>query len=71
VDSNGTAITAGTVSGAVVLGFGCGAAGPGGWTARDPDSAICLEAGSADEIAVYSVSTTISLTFDLSAEIAE
>lgn len=71
VDSNGTAITAGTVSGALVLGFGCGAAGPGGWTARDPDSVITTEAGSADEITAYSVSGTTSLNFDLSAEIAE
>lgn len=71
VDSNGTAITAGTVSGAYVLSFGCGAAGPGGWTARDPDSAIHIEGTSADEVAVYSVSGTTSLNFELSAEIAE
>src|SRR5690349_12670842 len=44
-----TAITAGTVSGAYQLSFGCGAAGPGGWVARDADSALHLEGGGSDE----------------------
>lgn len=49
VDSQ-TAITAGTVSGAIVCGFTFGAAGPGGWTAANPDAMVHVEAGSADEL---------------------
>lgn len=69
--SSESAITAGTVSGAYQVAFGCGAAGPGGWTARDLDYAIHLEAGSSDEIDVNSISTTTSLNLELSAEIQE
>lgn len=70
VDSQ-TTITAGTVSGVTQLMFGCGAAGPGGWAAMNPDSMIHIEGGSSDEIDVYSISGTTSLNFDLGAEIAE
>ena len=66
-----TTITAGTVSGVVQLMFGCGAAGPGGWAAMNPDSMIHLEGGSSDELDVNSISATVSLTFELGAEIAE
>jgi hypothetical protein len=66
-----TAITAGTVSGAYQLGFGCGAAGPGGWTARDGDSALHLEAGGADEFNINSVCGGASFLHHVSAEIAE
>ena len=69
--SSETAITAGTVSGAYQVAFGCGAAGPGGWTARDGDYAINIEGGSSDEIDLNSISTTTSLNLELSAEIAE
>lgn len=69
--SSESALTAGTVSGAYVGSFTCGAAGPGGWVAPNPDSYICIEAGSADEIAVNSQSATASLNFELSAEIQE
>jgi hypothetical protein len=66
-----TAITPGTVSGAYQLSFGCGAAGPGGWVARDADSAIHLEAGGADELSINSVSGVASMLHSVSAEIAE
>lgn len=69
--SSETAITAGTVSGAYQLAFGCGAAGPGGWVAPNPDSMINLEAGSSDEFNVNSISSTISLNLELSGEIQE
>ena len=69
--SSETAITAGTVSGAYQVAFGCGAAGPGGWTARDGDYAMHLEGGSSDEFDINSISTTTSLNIELSAEIAE
>ncbi len=66
-----TALTAGTVSGAIQLSFGCGVSSQGGWVARDPDSMIHVEAGSADEIDTYSISGSTSLSFHLSAEIME
>lgn len=69
--SSESAITAGTVSGAYQLAFGCGAAGPGGWVAPNPDSMLTLEAGSADEFDVNSISSTISLNLEISAEIQE
>lgn len=69
--SGESAITAGTVSGAYQLTFGCGAAGPGGWVAPNPDAYINIEAGSSDEVDMNSQSATASLNYDYSAEIAE
>jgi len=66
-----TAITPGTVSGAYQGSVGCGAAGPGGWQARDADSAIQVEAGSADELDINSVCGVASMLHHVSAEIAE
>jgi hypothetical protein len=66
-----TAITAGTVSGAYQLGFGCGKAGPGGWVARDEDSMIHVEGGSSDELDINSVAGEASLLHHVSAEIVE
>jgi len=66
-----TAITAGTVSGAYQLAIGCGAAGPGGWVAPNPDSAIHLEGTAADELDINSVSGVASMLLHVSAEIAE
>ena len=63
--------TAGTVTGGYQLTIGHGAAGPGGWVARDEDSKIHLEGTSADELAVYSSSGTASLNFEWSGEIEE
>lgn len=66
-----TAITPGTVSGAYQLSFGCGAAGPGGWVARDADSALHLEGGGADELDINSVSGVTAMLHHVSAEIVE
>jgi hypothetical protein len=66
-----SAITPGTVSGAYQLSFGCGAAGPGGWVARDADSAIHLEGGGSDELNINSVSGVASMLHHVSCEIAE
>lgn len=66
------AITAGTVSGAVQAKCGFGAAGPGGWVARDDSSKIVVEAGGADELDVMSIQGGSSaLNFELAAEIEE
>lgn len=69
--SSETTITPGTTSGAYQWGFGMGAAGPGGWTARDPDSACHVEGGGSDEISINSLSPTASLPLSVTAEIAE
>jgi hypothetical protein len=66
-----SALTPGTVSGAYQVGFVFGKAGPGGWVARDADSAIHLEGGSSDEIALYSAAAETSLNFECNVEIAE
>jgi len=66
-----SAITAGTVSGAYQLSFGCGKAGPGGWVARDADSVIHLEGGGSDELDINSIAGEASLSHQVSCEIAE
>lgn len=69
--SSESALTPGTVSGAYQLSFGCGGAGPGGWTARDADAMIHVEGGGSDELNINSVAGTASLLLDISAEIIE
>ena len=66
-----SAITPGTVSGVIVKALGCGKAGPGGWVARDQDDCLTLEAGSADEFAIYSLAGEASLSHYVSATIGE
>lgn len=51
--------------------FGCGAAGPGGWVAPNPDSVELLEGGGALSIDAMSASGTASLNFEWSAETVE
>jgi hypothetical protein len=51
--------------------FGCGAAGPGGWVAPNPDSVILIEGGGAFSIDAMSFSGTASLNFEWSAEFVE
>lgn len=66
-----SAITAGTVSGAIVGGFTCGKSSPGGWVARDADDALNLEAGSADEFDINSVAGEASLLHTVGCKISE
>ena len=63
--------TAGTVDGAVRLSFGCGAAGPGGWVAENPDAMLVLESASGDSYDLYNASATASLTADASMAVVE
>ena len=65
-----SAPTAGTTRTNHVL-FGCGAAGPGGWVAPNPDSVILMEGGGAFSTDALSASGTISLNFEFSAETVE
>lgn len=51
--------------------FGCGAAGPGGWVAPNPDSVEIMEGGGAFSIDGTNISGTVSLPFSWSAEIVE
>ncbi len=64
-------ITAGTVGGTVQFAMGCGKAGPGGWVARDADSAVHVEAGGADELAISSICGEASQLHYVWAEICE
>lgn len=66
-----SAITPGTVSGTYQIGFGCGAGGPGGWSAEHEDACIQLEGGSADELDINSVSGVASMLHHVSATISE
>ena len=52
------------------LAFGCGAAGPGGWVARDRDSEILLVAGGGanGNLDLFSASGTVSLSFEYALE---
>lgn len=51
--------------------FGCGAAGPGGWVAPNPDSVELLEGGGALSVSCMDVSGTVSLNFEFSFEHVE
>ena len=65
-----SAPTSGTTRTNHVL-FGCGAAGPGGYVAPNPDSVLLLEGGSALSIDALNASGTASLNFEWSAETVE
>ena len=51
--------------------FGCGAAGPGAWTAPNQDSGELQEGGAATSIDAVNSSGTISLAFEWSASVFE
>ena len=46
--------------------FGCGAAGPGGWVAENPDTMEVLEGSGALSLDMMDVSATVSLTYEFS-----
>lgn len=51
--------------------FGCGAAGPGGWVAPNPDSGIIGQGGTITSTELINASGTASLVFEWSGEIVE
>lgn len=64
-------VTSGT-GGPTVLGtIGCGAGGPGGWTAQDQDSGYTLEANDNKSIDLFNIAGTASLNFEFEAQSAE
>lgn len=77
-DTGNPAATVGAVTGQTISAtgrtnhvvFGCGAAGPGGWVAPNPDSMIIQPAvvTTAPSIDVVECSATASLTFEFSSE---
>ncbi len=64
------AVTSGT-TGVYVGGCGCGASGPGGWVAINPDSVITLDGGANKSTDLISASGTASLNFEFSLDIVE
>lgn len=66
-----SAVTSGTGGPTLMLSIGCGAAGPGGWVAPNPDSVHVLEGAATQSLDVFCASGTASLNFELSAEVVE
>jgi hypothetical protein len=64
------AVTSGTTA-FLVGGCGCGASGPGGWVAPNPDGAIVLDGGATMSADLFSSSGTASLNFEAQTEIQE
>jgi len=64
-------VTSGT-GGPIIVGAAiCGAAGPGGWAARDMDSLNVAQGSSTTSIDVFVESGTVSLSYEMTAEHAE
>lgn len=80
-DTNGPAATTTAVTGQTISStgrtnhviFGCGAAGPGGWVAPNPDSCVGIVpvVTTAPSVDVVAASATASLTYEFSAEHTE
>ena len=64
------AVTSGTTA-VVVKSVGCGASGPGGWVAANPDASITLDGGATMSTDGFSSSGTASLNFEWSYGITE
>jgi hypothetical protein len=80
-DPGAPAATTGAVTGQTIsstgrtnhIVFGCGAAGPGGWVAPNPDSCVMIipTVTTAPSVDVVEASATASLTFEFSVETYE
>lgn len=64
-------VTSGTGTAVFVGACGCGAAGPGGWAARDQDSAGVVEGSANQSIDLFCASGTASLNYEASLEFQE
>lgn len=65
-------VTSGTGGPSVHVAFGCGASGPGGWTAEDADAVIGpLESGATKSNDLFSSAINTSLVFESSVSIIE
>jgi len=64
-------ITSGT-GGPNIVGFaGCGASGPGGWVAANPDDVPSLDGGANKSADLFSSSPTVSLSFEHELDVQE
>lgn len=70
--SGGTnAVTSGT-GGPTLIGMAsCGASGPGGWVAPNPDGALILDGNATKSIDLFSASPTASLNYEFNATLQE
>jgi hypothetical protein len=67
--TGGTASTTGRTNHVI---FGCGAAGPGGWVAPNPDSLVLVtSAATQPSVDLLAASATASLTYEFSVEHVE
>jgi len=66
-----TTVTSGTGGPTLLGSIGCGAAGPGGWVAQNPDAMPTLEGGDNKSIDLFNVSNTASLKFECSTDVVE
>lgn len=65
------ALTSGTGGPTFMLSIGCGAAGPGGWVAENPDAVKILEAAATQSLDAFCASGTANMNFELTAKIVE
>lgn len=65
------AVTSGTGGPNIVCAVGCGASGPGGWVAPNPDAMLALDGNANKSTDVFSASGTVSLNYEFSADIQE
>lgn len=69
--TDASAITKGSSATEGVL-FGCGAAGPGGWVAPNPDSVqYIMGAATVGSMDIFSHSNTASLKFEMAVEVVQ
>lgn len=64
-------VTVGTGGPVIVAMCGCGAAGPGGWAARDQDSGLTVEGSANQSTDLFVASGTGSLNYEATIEHAE
>ena len=64
-------VTSGTGGPTIVAMAGCGAAGPGGWAARDQDSGCVVQGSATQSVDLFCASGTASLNYEAAIEHAE
>jgi hypothetical protein len=64
-------VTSGTGGPVIAAMCGCGAAGPGGWAARDQDSPVVVQGSATQSADVFVASGTASLNYEMTVEHAE
>lgn len=57
-------VTSGTGGPSIVGGCGCGASGPGGWVAANPDDQVVLDGNANKSIDLFSSSPTASMNYE-------